>query len=300
MGAAPTAEDSPRARVILLRPNNLNIPLATVLPRDLSLRLLAMAIPRAVNLLITFTEKAQVYRDILLDIDLEGAAVNITLVSGTSQDRGQRLVTTKGHSRMEDSHLQMSNLNNNRGSRDTGSKGSNSTNNINNRSCSNNSSSNSMEPCRGIPPGMGGGAPPIPLCPRPTLVLANKCQANTHRPLPRSISPSPCRGQYSTSHLRRQPGQRSRHQRWVPSPIPRCHSTSRCCPRPLTTPSQDSTRQPRPPTPPPVRCRPSPCPLTLNPVSRHSSRLSQSPRSGTTLPRYLSTLDTSHQWIRAR
>jgi len=63
-----------------------------------------MAIPRAVNLLITFTEKAQVYRDILLDIDLEGAAVNITLVSGTSQDRGQRLVTTKGHSRMEDSH----------------------------------------------------------------------------------------------------------------------------------------------------------------------------------------------------
>lgn len=258
-----------------------------------------MAIPRAVNLLITFTEKAQVYRDILLDIDLEGAAVNITLVSGTSQDRGQRLVTTKGHSRMEASHSQMSNLNNNRGSRDTGSKGSNSTNNINNRSC-NNSSSNNMEACRGIPPGMGGGAPPIPHCLRPTPVLVNKCQTNTHPPLPRSISPSPCRGQYSTSHLRRQPGQRSRHQRWVPSPILRCHSTSRCCPRPLITLSPGSTRQPRPPTPPPVRCRPSPCPPTLNPVSRHSSHPSQSPQSGTTLPPCLSTLDTSHQWIRAR
>ena len=192
----------------------------------------------------------------------------------------------------------MNNLNNNRGSRDIESKGSNSTNNINNRSCNN--SSNSMEPCRGIPPGMGGGAPPIPLCPRPIPVLANNCQTNTHPPpQPRSISASPCRGQYLTFHLRRQPGQRSRHQRWVPSPILRCHSTSRCCPRPLLTHSPGSTRQPRPPIPPPVRCRPSPCPPTLNPVSRHSSRLSQSPRSGTT-PRCPSTLDTSHQWIPAR
>lgn len=104
VGAAPTAEDSPRARVILLRPNNLNIPLATLHPRDLSLQVLAMAIPRAVNLLTTFTEKAQVCRDILLDIDLEAVAVNITLVSGTSRDRGQSLVTTKGHSPMEASH----------------------------------------------------------------------------------------------------------------------------------------------------------------------------------------------------
>ena len=288
------AEVRPRALVILLRQNNLNIRLATPHPLDraLSLQFLDTAILREVNLLT----KAQVCQDILQDTDLvlEGAAVNITPASGTGLDSGQRLATIRGHSRMEASPCQRSNLDNNRG-KDTGS---NSSNNINNKNCNSNnssSSSNNKEPCLVIPRAMGGPALPPP-SPHPILVLDNKCQANILHPLPRSISPSPCRGQYSTFHLRRTPGQRSFHLRWVPSLILRCHSMSRCCPRPPVT---LRLGRPRPPTPPRGRCRPSPCPRTPSPVSRHSSRLSPSLRSGIT-PRSLSTQDIRHRWIRTR
>ena len=107
LGVALPAEVRPQALVILLRQNNLNIRLATPHPPDraLSLQFLDTAILRVVNLLNTFTEvtKALVCRDILQDTDLalEGAAVNITLAWGTSLGRGQRLVTTRGHSHME-------------------------------------------------------------------------------------------------------------------------------------------------------------------------------------------------------
>ena len=262
-----------------------------------------MAILRAINQHCNniFMEviKAPVCRDILQDTDKE-EGVAVSAASGTSPGRGQRPVITRGHSHMEASPLARSSLDNSRG-RDTGS---NSTNNSSSKSYNNNSSSSNsnMEPCRGIPLATGG-APRPPLYPRPTPVLANRCQTNTHPPLPHSISPSPCLGQYSTSHLRRQPGRRS--PRWAQSPILRCHSMSRCCQRPLTTPSPGSTLQPRPPTLPRARCRPTPPFLRiLNPVSRHSSflrllrSLSPFPRLGTS-PRYLSALDTSLQWIRA-
>lgn len=101
------SEVRPLTLVILLRQNNLNIRLATPHPRDraLSPQLLDTAILREVNLLNTFTEvtKALVCRDILQDTDLalERAVVSITLASGTSLGRGQRLVTTRGHSHME-------------------------------------------------------------------------------------------------------------------------------------------------------------------------------------------------------
>ena len=204
MEAAPTVEASPQTRVILLRPNNPNILLATPHPRGQvpSLQVLAMVILLAVNQhcnnIFTQVTKAPVCRAILQDTDMEGAAASAA--SGRSLGRGQRLVITRGHSHMEASLLTRSSLDNNRG-RDTGS---NSTNNS--KSCNNNN--RHMEPCLGIPLAMGG-APRAPLCPRPTPVLANRCQTNTIPLLPRSISPSPCQGQYSTSHLRRQPDQRS-------------------------------------------------------------------------------------------